>query len=87
MSYTNAVKVAAIVRDAGGRIVGRTRLQKVAYLLSIAGLEEGLPFTYKHYGPYSEDLASAARDARLTRFNARDRGAGVLGDVFDLCRR
>lgn len=65
MSYTNAVKVAAIVHDAGGRIVGRTRLQKVAYLLSIAGLEEGLPFTYKHYGPYSEDLASAARDARL----------------------
>jgi hypothetical protein len=65
MSSKNAVKVAGIVRDAGGRIVGRTRLQKVAYLLSVAGLEEGLPFVYKHYGPYSDDLATAARDAGL----------------------
>ncbi|MGA2795562.1 MAG: hypothetical protein ABSE69_18985 [Roseiarcus sp.] len=65
MSYANAVKAAGIVRDAGGRIVGRTRLQKVAYLLSVTGLEDGLPFSYKHYGPYSEDLATAARDADL----------------------
>jgi uncharacterized protein YwgA len=65
MSYVNAQKVADIVRDAGGCIVGRTRLQKIAYLLSVAGLEDGLPFAYKHYGPYSEDLAAAARDARL----------------------
>ena len=59
------MKVAGIVRDAGGRIVGRTRLQKVAYLLSVVGLEDGLPFAYKHYGPYSEDLAAAASDAGL----------------------
>jgi uncharacterized protein len=65
MSYVNAAKVAGIVRDAGGRIVGRTRLQKVAYLLSVTGLEDGLPFAYKHYGPYSEDLATGARDAGL----------------------
>jgi hypothetical protein len=65
MSYETAVKAAGIVRDAGGRIVGRTRLQKVAYLLSIAGLEEGLHFSYKHFGPYSEDLATAAREADL----------------------
>lgn len=65
MSYVNAVKVAKLVRDAGGRIVGRTKLQKTAYLLCVAGLEEGLPFAYKHYGPYSEDLAAAARDADL----------------------
>ncbi len=65
MSYANAVKAAGIVRDAGGRVVGRTRLQKVAYLLSVTGLEDGLHFAYKHYGPYSEDLAAAARDADL----------------------
>lgn len=65
MSYVNAMKTAAIVRDAGGRIVGRTRLQKIAYLLSIAGLEDGLTFAYKHYGPYSEELATASRDADL----------------------
>jgi uncharacterized protein len=60
-----AVKVAEIVRDAGGRVIGRTRLQKIAYLLTVAGLEDGLPFVYKHYGPYSEDLAAGARDANL----------------------
>ena len=34
-------KAAAIVRDAGGRIVGRTKLQKIAYLLELSGLGEG----------------------------------------------
>lgn len=65
MSYENAVKTAAIVRDAGGRVIGRTKLQKVAYLLTVAGLEGGFSFSYKHYGPYSEDLAIAARDGDL----------------------
>jgi hypothetical protein len=65
MTYGLAEKVAGIVRDAGGHIVGRTRLQKIAYLLSISGLEDGLPFAYKHHGPYSEALATAARVANL----------------------
>jgi uncharacterized protein YwgA len=65
MSHINALKAAGIVRDAGGRVVGRTRLQKVAYLLSVVGLEDGFLFSYKHYGPYSEDLATAAHDANL----------------------
>lgn len=54
-------KAAAIVRDAGGKIVGRTKLQKIAYLLELAGLGDGFHFEYRHYGPYSEDLASAIR--------------------------
>jgi len=33
--------------------------------LSAAGLEDGFFFVYKHYGPFSEDLADAARDAGL----------------------
>jgi uncharacterized protein len=65
MSYVEATKVANLVRDAGGRIVGRTKLQKTAYLLRVAGLEDDFSFAYKHYGPYSEDLAAAARDADL----------------------
>jgi uncharacterized protein YwgA len=52
---------AEIVRDAGGRIVGRTKLQKIAYLLQLAGFQAGFDFEYRHYGPYSEDLASAIR--------------------------
>jgi uncharacterized protein len=58
-------KVADIIRDAGGKIVGRTRLQKIAYLLELAGVGSGFSFEYRHYGPYSEELASAARMAAV----------------------
>jgi len=60
-----AQRAAEIVRDAGGQIVGRTRLQKIAYFLEAAGLGSGFPFRYKHYGPYSEQLADAAQTARI----------------------
>jgi uncharacterized protein YwgA len=60
-----AQKAAEIVRDAGGHIVGRTRLQKIAYILEAAGVGAGFPFRYKHYGPYSEQLADAAQTARI----------------------
>lgn len=52
--------VAAIVRDAGGQIIGRTRLQKTAYLLNVAGFDDGFSFAYKHYGPFSEEVANSA---------------------------
>lgn len=57
------VKAAEVVRDAGGRIVGRTKLQKVAYLLELCGLGSGFQFEYRHYGPYSEDLADGIQMA------------------------
>lgn len=52
-----------IVRAAGGSVVGRTKLQKVAYLLELAGLGEGFRFAYRHYGPFSEALANSIRIA------------------------
>ncbi|SDH06270.1 hypothetical protein [Roseospirillum parvum] len=55
----NRTKAVAIVRCAGGRLVGRTRLQKTAYLMELAGYGEGFDFEYRHYGPYSEDLSQA----------------------------
>jgi uncharacterized protein len=84
MSYANAVKVAEIVRDAGGRIVGRTRLQKIAYLLSVTGLESGLSFAYKHYGPYSDDLAIAARDANLLGLISETEQQAAWGGVYSV---
>ncbi len=48
---------ARLVRDAGGQLVGRTRLQKVAYLSQLAGFADDFQFEYRHYGPFSEDLA------------------------------
>lgn len=58
-------EVVRIVSAAGGELVGRTRLQKTAFLLELTGLETGFPFHYKHYGPYSEELAAAADIAPL----------------------
>lgn len=49
--------LAQIIRDAGGNVVGRTRLQKTVYLLTVAGFEKHFQFGYKHYGPFSEELA------------------------------
>src|SRR5262245_43433656 len=60
---TNWQQAAEIVRDAGGRLIGRTKLQKVAYLLELVGLGSGFQFQYRHYGPYSEDLADAVQMA------------------------
>lgn len=56
-------RAAQIVTDAGGRIVGRTRMQKIAFLFELTGLGEGFIFEYKHYGPYSEELSDAVRSA------------------------
>ena len=76
-------KVAAIIRDAGGKIVGRTRLQKTGYLLELAGLGEGFSFEYRHYGPFSEELASAARDANaLGLISEEEHQAGWGGLLF-----
>jgi uncharacterized protein YwgA len=48
---------------AGGRIVGKTRLQKAMFILEQAGVGFGFEFSYHHYGPYSEELAWATKDA------------------------
>ena len=45
-------------------LIGRTRLQKEAYLLDRCGAEFGLSFTYYYYGPYSFELADGWEDAR-----------------------
>jgi uncharacterized protein YwgA len=58
-------KAANVVHDSGGRVVGRTRLQKVAYLLELAGLGEGFQFQYRHFGPYSDSLTEAVKLADL----------------------
>ena len=60
MSLMKPELVESIVRDAGGQIVGRTRLQKIAYLLDVVGFNDGFRFAYKHYGPYSEGVATSA---------------------------
>ncbi|MCY3878080.1 MAG: hypothetical protein OXF74_02735 [Rhodobacteraceae bacterium] len=58
-------RVAAIIRDAGGTVVGRTRLQKTAYFLDVAGYGDGFDFLYRNYGPFSEEIAESARSGAL----------------------
>lgn len=52
-----------LVSLAGGRIVGRIRLQKSVCALELTGLGYGFPFSYRHFGPYSENLKIACSDA------------------------
>ncbi|MFV1441241.1 MULTISPECIES: hypothetical protein [unclassified Phaeobacter] len=72
MSELKIQEVTNIIRDAGGKVVGRTRLQKIAYLLYATGLDDNFRFAYKHYGPFSEQLASSAEvGALLGELNER----------------
>lgn len=65
----NSIKL--ILKAADGEIVGRTRLQKIAYLLKLSGFDNNFEFEYKHYGPFSRDVAQATDFAEL---------AGVLSE-------
>ena len=59
-------EIVDIVACAGGELIGRTRLQKTVFLLSSMGLSERkFHFSYKHYGPFSDSLASMADIAQL----------------------
>jgi uncharacterized protein YwgA len=75
---------ADIVRDVGGRIVGRTKLQKVAYLLELAGLGAGFQFEYRHYGPYSEELAEAIRFADVFGLIEEDERRTDWGGMYSI---
>lgn len=77
-------RVVQIVSDSGGRVVGRTKLQKIAYLLEATGLGEGFSFEYRHYGPYSEELTSAARSAKLLGVLREDEHATTWGGFYSV---
>ena len=47
-----------------GRVSGRLRLQKAIYLLQVVGVPAGLPYGFRHYGPYSDDLKAVVDQLR-----------------------
>lgn len=67
VTIKEAREVAALIRDAGGEIVGGMRVQRIAYVLETAGLGSGFYFGHKPSGPYSESLRDAMRRARVAR--------------------
>lgn len=77
---------AAIVRDAGGCIVGRTKFQKIAFFLEAAGVGSGFPFRYKHYGPYSELLSAAAQHAAASRLIVENETIANWGGQYSIFR-
>lgn len=79
-----AHQAAAIVRDAGGSIVGRTKLQKIGYFLEAAGVGVGFPFRYRHYGPYSEQLASAVQHAAALQLVSERETVASWGGLYSI---
>ncbi len=77
-----ANRAAAVVSDAGGYIVGRTKLQKIAFFLEAAGVGAGFPFRYKHYGPYSELLAAATQHAAALRLIIENEAVANWGGMY-----
>ena len=61
----NLEGVVRIVSAAGGKFVGRTRLQKTAYLLELTGLGIGYPFRNEFDSPFSDELDWAMSNAPL----------------------
>jgi uncharacterized protein YwgA len=70
--YNLHEQAAVIIQEAGGELVGRTRLQKVTYLAQLAGFGSSFSFEYKHYGPFSEELATAIEIAAGVGFISED---------------
>ena len=49
--------VVGLVALNDGEVVGKTRLQKLAYLLDECGMQSGLEFEYYNFGPFTGELA------------------------------
>lgn len=77
-------KAVNIIRDAGGKVVGRTRLQKIAFFLEIAGLGEGFRFEYRHYGPYSEQLTNAISTAAMGHLISEEERSTTWGGTYSI---
>ncbi len=75
----------AIVALNEGRLVGRTRLQKTAYLLDQCGMRSRLSYQYHYYGPYSFELAdgwATAESAGHLKLESKPGRHGVPYTVF-----
>lgn len=59
--------VTGVVALNGGKLVGRTRLQKTLYLLERCGMAAGLNYGYHDYGPFSVEVAEAMDFAEVEK--------------------
>jgi uncharacterized protein len=54
-----------IVTLSGGRLVGRTRMQKTVYLLDVLGMRSGASYYYYNFGPFSDEVADGISDSKF----------------------
>ena len=67
----------------GGKLTGRTRLQKQAYLAHCCGADlHELDFIYHYYGPYSFELADGCVDAEAEGRITMEERHGRYGTPF-----
>lgn len=80
-------EIVDIVASAGGELVGRTRLQKTTYLLKITGLgAKQFRFRYRHYGPFSENLATVSDLSTLLGSLEEEQKPSSWGGTFSVFR-
>jgi hypothetical protein len=77
---------ARIVQDANGEVVGRTRIQKITYLAQLAGFPKEFEFEYRHYGPFSEDLATGLEIAAALGPLAEEERPSDWGGTYSIYR-
>jgi uncharacterized protein YwgA len=77
---------ARLVNEAGGELIGRTRLQKVACLAKLAGLLDTFEFEYRHYGPFSERLATSMDIAAGLRIVEEQDKRATWGGSYSIYR-
>ena len=69
----------------GGKLTGRTRLQKQAYLAHCCGADlHELDFIYHYYGPYSFELADGCVDAEVEGLISMQERYGRYGTPFSV---
>lgn len=76
-----------IVASADGELVGRTRLQKTAYLLFATGLgAQQFRFRYRHFGPFSENLAATSDLSKFFGSLKEEQQPSSWGGSFSIYR-
>ena len=76
--------IASIIDDAGGKVVGSTRLHEIAYLLEVAGYNNGFKFDFRNSSPYSDEVAEAATTAVLFDQLSEDKRTADWGGRYSV---
>ena len=77
----NRYQLAKIV-DWAGTLDTRKRMQKVVYLLQVAGCPLGADYTLHHYGPYSHDVARLTDEMVQASLLAEKASSNAVGQQY-----